>query len=184
MNRTILVAIAALGLGFANVMALADDAPGQVAPDPAAPAQAAPTDAPQPPRDHIDTTVVGSNTAPGSSERSEAASLQNQHQFQAGAPEIVKVIDKLHLSQRQKVQVNDVIERADAGAAVLINREHDVKDMLAATTPQDPMYDKLVAEQSQEEARWNGNRDSLRRDVMAVLTPAQRARFEELQASR
>ena len=182
MNRTILVAIAALG--FANVMALADDAPAPVAQDPVAPAQAAPAEAPQPPRDHIDTTVVGSNTAPGSSERAEAASLQNRHQFQAGAPDIVKVIDKLHLSQRQKVQVNDVIERADAGAAVLINREHDVKDMLAATTPQDPMYDKLVAEQSQEDARWNENRDGLRRDVMAVLTPAQRSRFEELQASR
>ena len=141
-------------------------------------------DPPQPPRDHIDTTVVGSNTPTDSNDRSEPATLDNQHQFQAGAPDIVRAIDKLHLSQRQKVQVNDAIERADAGAAVLIHRENDVKEMIAATTPQDPMYAKLITEQAGEPDRWAENRDALHRDVLAVLTPAQRARFEELMASR
>jgi hypothetical protein len=185
MNYKFLAATAILG--FASAMAFADDVPTGATqptdtPQPAAAPQ--PAEAPQPPRDHIDTTVVGSNSAADSPAQTEVATLANQHQFEAGAPEIVRVIDKLHLSQRQKVQVNGAIERADAGAAVLINRERDVKEMLSATTPQDPMFNKLMAEQAGEDGRWNENRDGLRRDVMAVLTPAQRTRFEELQASR
>lgn len=138
-------------------------------------------DVPQPPRTHIDTTVVGSTKAENPIA---PPMLQNHHQFEAGAPDILKITNQLHLSVQQKAQIHDVIERADAGAAVLINREHDVSEMLAATTPDDPHYAKLVAEQSTANSRWSDNRDSLRRDVLAILSPAQRARFEELDASR
>jgi poly-gamma-glutamate capsule biosynthesis protein CapA/YwtB (metallophosphatase superfamily) len=142
-------------------------------------------DPPQPPRDHVDTTVVGSNSgATDSNGHLQAATLENPHHFQAGAPDIVKAVDQLHLSQAQKVQVNDAIERADAGAAVLIHRENDVKEMIAATTPQDPMYAKLISEQAAEPGLWTENREALHRDVLAALSPAQRARFEELMASR
>ncbi len=110
--------------------------------------------------------------------------MDNDHQFEAGAPDLLKLANKLHLSAQQKAQLNDAIERADAGAAVLIKREHDVGEMIAATTPQDPLYAKLIAEQATESSRWTENRDGLRRDVLALLSPAQRERFEALQASR
>jgi Spy/CpxP family protein refolding chaperone len=167
MNHNILAAAAALLL--TSPMAFADEVPDATA---------------QPPRDHIDSTVVGSSKPADSVASSDTAISDNNHEFQPGAPDIRKVTDQLHLSAQQKSQVHDAIERADAGAAVLINREHDVKEMIAATTPADPMYSTLVKEQAGEGDRWNENRDGLRRDVLAILTPAQRTRFEQLQASR
>jgi hypothetical protein len=141
-------------------------------------------DPPQPPRTHVDTTVVGSGAPVDSSAPSEAPTLDNDHNFVAGAPDLMRVTAKLNLSPQQQAQLNDAVERADAGAAVLIKWEHDIKEMIAATTPQDPLYAKLIAEQSTGASRWTENRDGLRRDVVALLTPTQRARFEELQASR
>jgi LTXXQ motif family protein len=141
-------------------------------------------DPPQPPRTHIDTTVVDGAVSDNSSVSADAANLDNDHHFVAGAPELVRLTQQLHLSPHQRAQLNDAIERADAGAAVLIKRELDVRSMLAATTPQDPLYAKLIDDQSTGAARWTDNRESLRRDVVDLLTPAQRTRFEELQASR
>ena len=141
-------------------------------------------DPPQPPRTHIDTTVVGSNTSADGPATSEAAPLDNDHDFRAGAPELLKIMDKLHLSAKQKAQLNDVIERSDAGAAALIKREHDVKEMIAATTPQNPQYADLIKEQGAESDRWTENREAFRREVLALLTPAQQTRFEELQAAQ
>lgn len=167
MNHKILAAAAALVI--TSPMAFADEPPDAAA---------------QPPRDHIDATVVGSNKPADTVVAPDTTISDNNHEFQAGAPDIRKVTDQLHLSAQQKSQVHDAIERADAGAGALINRERDVKEMIAATTPQDPMYSKLVREQAGEGDRWNENRDGLRRDVLAILTPAQRTRFEQLQASR
>lgn len=133
---------------------------------------------PQPPRDHVDSTVVG-DARSDSADGAVGVSGDNDHHFTAGAPEIVAATQKLHLSKSQQSQLSDVIQRADAGAAVLIRRENAVRDMLAATTPQDPMYSKLLEEQASAPTRWKENRDSLRRDVMNLLTPAQRARFEQ-----
>ena len=167
MNYKLLAAAAALLI--TTPLAFADEVPDAAA---------------QAPRDHIDATVVGSNKLADTVTSSDTTIADNNHEFQAGAPDIRKVTDQLHLSAQQKSQVHDAIERADAGAAVLINREHDVKEMIAATTPEDPMYSKLVKEQAGQGDRWNENRDGLRRDILAILTPAQRARFEQLQASR
>jgi len=167
MNHKILAAAAALLI--TSPMAFADEVPDAAA---------------QPPRDHIDSTVVGSNKPAESVAPPDTTIADNNHDFQAGAPDSRKVTDQLHLSAQQKSQVHDAIERADAGAGALINREHDVKEMIASTTPEDPMYSQLVKEQAGQNDRWNENRDGLRRDVLAILTPAQRARFEQLQASR
>jgi hypothetical protein len=190
-----LVQASALILAMGAAAAYADDPPVAEAPavDQPAAAQAAadqPPAAPvpfeQPPRTHVDTTVVGSNVdaQADASTVADAASLDNNHNFKAGAPDIVRIADRLNLSQKQKVELNDAIERADAGAAVLIKREHDVLRMLAATTPEDPLYAKLVADQSEASVKWTENREGLRRDVDALLTPAQRARFAELQNSK
>jgi Spy/CpxP family protein refolding chaperone len=166
MNQKILLAAAALLI--TSSMAFAEDVP-----DPAA----------QPPRDHIDSTVVGSNKPADSTAGPDTTIADNDHDFKAGAPDILKITDQLHLSAQQKAQVHDAIERADAGAGALINREHDVKQMIAATSPADPMYSTLLKEQAGQNDRWNENRDGLRREVLAILTPAQRTQFEQLQAS-
>jgi len=138
----------------------------------------------EPPRTHVDTTVVDS-TAPSDRAAEPAPPLvDNDHQFEAGAPDIVKVTQRLHLTKQQQAQLHDAIERADAGAAALIHREHDVREMIAATTPEDPTYAKLVSDQTEDMSRWNENREGLRRDVMDLLTPVQRKRFEELAAQR
>jgi Spy/CpxP family protein refolding chaperone len=141
-------------------------------------------DPPQPPRTHVDATVVGSSSPADSGVPAESATLDSDHHFEAGAPDLVKITRKLNLSSQQQAQVDDAIERADAGAAVLIKRERAVKEMIAATTPQDPLYAKLITEQSTAPSRWSENRDGLRRDVIAILTPDQRTRFQELEASR
>ena len=138
-------------------------------------------DPPQPPRTHVDTTVVGSDASVNSSPQSPSAT--DDHHFEPGAPDLLKLTRQLHLSAQQQSQLNDAVERADAGAATLIKREHDLAEMIAATTPQDPLYGKLVAEQAASEGRWTENREGLRRDVIALLSPAQRARFEDLQGS-
>jgi Spy/CpxP family protein refolding chaperone len=167
MNHKILAAVTALLI--ASPMAFADDQPDAAA---------------QPPRDHIDQTIVGSSRPADTETASDTTIVNNDHAFQAGAPDIRKVTDQLHLTAQQKAQIHDAIERADAGAGALINRERDVKEMIASTTPEDPMYSKLVKEQAGEGDRWSENRDGLRRDVLAILTPAQREKFEQLQASR
>jgi Spy/CpxP family protein refolding chaperone len=136
----------------------------------------------EPPRTHVDTTVVGSNAAADPAAAPAAAIVDNDHHFEAGAPDIVKVTQRLHLSRQQQTQLQDAIERADAGAAALLNREHDVREMIAATTPDDPLYAKLVSDQADDLSKWKENREGLRRDVMDLLTPMQRKRFEELAA--
>ena len=124
--------------------------------------------------------MVGSASAEDASPGPDAPALQNDHHFEAGAPDLVRITSQLHLTKQQQAALDQVIENADAGAAVLIKREHDVRDMIAATTTEDPMYAKLVADQAAGESRWTDNREGLRRDVIALLTPAQRARFEQL----
>ncbi len=163
--------VAALGVLWLAGSVYADDPP-QV---PAA------TEPVQPPRTHIDTTVVGDTTPDNSNPPADAVIQDNNHDFKAGEPELVRLTQQLNLSPQQKAQLNDAIERADAGAAALIKRERDVRDMLAATTPQDPLYAKLIADQSTAADRWTENREGLRREVANLLTPAQRARFDALQ---
>ena len=144
----------------------------------------APAAAPTPiPRTHVDTTVVGDAGADNSGAPPASGGLENYHHFEAGAPDIVSAIRPLHLSAKQDTQVKNAIQRADAGAAVLIKREHDLEEMIAATTPQDPLYAKLINDQSAGISLWTENRNALRREVANLLTPAQRARFEEQQAA-
>jgi Spy/CpxP family protein refolding chaperone len=191
------LAVAITGFAFTTAAGYAQEPappqPGAAQPDtppsaqpPSAqpPAEQPPPEQPpvdQPPRTHVDTTVVGSAKAGDSDAPADSASLGDDHHFEAGAPELVSITDRLGLSARQKAQIQEAIERADAGAAALIKRERDVKEMLAATTQEDPLYAQLVAEQSAGGAKWAENRESLRREVLDVLTPSQRARFEQSQ---
>jgi hypothetical protein len=158
---------ALLALAGAN-LALADDPP--------------PAD--DTPRTHVDTTVVGdANTEEAKAPDGDAA-LNNDHHFVAGAPELVAMTDALHLSARQKTQLNDIIENSDAAAVELIKRERNLSQMLAATTPQDPLYAQLQAEQATSAAKWQASRDVLQQNVMAILTPAQQSKLEQLQATQ
>ncbi len=141
-----------------------------------------PDDTNQPPRTHIDTTVVGDNVGSAGTDRQ--ANLDNAHQFVAGAPELLSVTKRLNLSAKQQARVNAAIENADAGAADLIKHEQDLRHMIAATTPEDPLYAKLIADESVNASHWNENRESLRHEVLDILTPAQRSRFDELMAAR
>jgi len=166
--KQILLTAAAL-LSLAVSVARADDAK--------------PDDTNQPPRTHIDTTVVGDAVgSPGSSDQ--PANLDNDHHFVAGAPELLSVTKRLNLTAKQQARVNAAIENADAGAAVLIKHEQDLQQMIRATTPEDPLYAKLIADESVNASHWNENRESLRHEVLDILTPAQRSRFDELMAAR
>ena len=146
-------------------------------------AQGSPPAADPPPvlRDHVDTTVVGDAVPDNASVPAAAADMSNNHHFEAGAPEIVAITKQLHLSARQEKQIEDSIQRADAGAAVLIKREHDLAEMVSATTPQDPLYAKLIHDQAAGVSLWSENRENLRREVLNLLTPQQQKRFEALQ---
>lgn len=165
--RLFFLAIASL----CGAAALAEDPP------------AAPPEPPEPPRTHVDTTIVGDTTPDNPSDAAATVISDNDHHFEAGEPSLVRLTQALNLSPLQKAQLHDAIERADAGAAALIQREHDLREMIAATTPQDPMYAQLINDQTGAAARWAENRDGLQRDVLAILTPAQRTRFEQLQGA-
>lgn len=165
---------AAVGLCLSSATYADDTTPPAPAQDSRAPVQPPPT--------HVDTTVVGSG-ASGQSAGPAAPTLDNNYDFVAGAPDLLRVTNRLHLSPKQRSQLHEVIEQSDAGAAVLIERDHDVRQMIAATTPADPQYAKLIADESANSARWSENRANLQRDVLAILTPAQQKRFEELQSS-
>ena len=157
-------------LAFATSMAYGDD-------------QTAPADsADQAPRTHIDTTVVGDAVPEG--EKSTTNGLESAHDFHPGAPELMSAAKRLNLSSQQVSQIKEAIERADAGAAVLIKHEQDVKQMVAATTPQDPLYATLISDQAAGASRWSENREGLRQQVMSILTSQQRAKFEETHAQR
>lgn len=130
------------------------------------------------PRTHVESTVVGDSAADDPNAATASASLDTPHQFRAGAPEIMAATKGLNLSPEQTTRVSEIIEKADAGAAALIRRENAVTDMLSSTDPNDPMYPKLVAEHSSAKALWKENREALRQDVLSVLTPPQRERFE------
>jgi Spy/CpxP family protein refolding chaperone len=97
---------------------------------------------------------------------------------------LVSATKRLNLTARQEAQIHEAIERADAGAAVLIKHEQDLRQMVAATTPQDPLYAKLISEQAGNADRWNENREGLRQEVMGILTDQQRTKFEQTQAQR
>jgi len=144
--------------------------------DPTPPAPPLPT--------HVDTTVVGSSVAGNPDAVAHPPTLDNTHNFVAGGPELIKITKRLNLSPKQEAQLRAVIEKSDAGAGILIGRENDIKQMIAATTPADPMYAKLIADQSAGDARWTENRQNLQRDVEDILTPKQRTRFEELQSQQ
>ncbi len=181
------IALAAT-LSFGIVAAAFGDEPVAVPAPAAAPAAqpAAGVETPQVPRTHVDTTVVGDsipeNATSAGAVAAAPAPLDNDHDFVAGAPEITKILGQLHLSPKQELQVKDAIQRSDAGAAILIKREHSVRSMIAATTPENPTYATLIREQAAGESRWTENRAGMRRDVLDLLTPTQRTRFEELEA--
>lgn len=132
------------------------------------------------PRTNVHSTVVGDATSDAPDSPTNAASLANDHHFQAGAPDLVSVTKQLRLSPKQQLLLNDTIQKSDAGAAALIRRENAVTVMMSSTNPEDPMYPKLDAEHSLAPSLWKDNRDSLRRDVLNILTPSQRLRFEQL----
>jgi Spy/CpxP family protein refolding chaperone len=134
------------------------------------------------PRTHVDTTVVGD--ARDDTPPDESKGLDNDHNFEAGAPRLSELSTLLNLSPQQKVQLNDAIERADAGAAVLIKREQHVKEMLAKTTPADPLYAQLQSEQSRAPSLWQEGRTKFRQEVRSILTPSQQARFDQLRAQQ
>jgi hypothetical protein len=160
---------AAVGALCCGALACADDPPAPP---------------PEPPRTHVDTTVIGDTTPDNAGDTAVAAIISdNDHHFEAGEPDLVRITQALNLSALQKAQLHDAIERADAGAAALIQREHDLREMIAATTPQDPLYAQLIKDQTGAASRWADNRDGLQRDVLAILTPAQRIRFERLQGA-
>jgi Spy/CpxP family protein refolding chaperone len=139
---------------------------------------------PSTPGTHVDSTVVGDARADTSTNPGTAVGLDNDHHFEAGAPHLTEMATQLGLSVQQKAQLTDIIERGDAGAAVLIKREHNVKDMLEKTKPEDPRYRELVNEQDGAQARWQTARDAVHREILAILTPAQRVKFEQLRAER
>lgn len=136
----------------------------------------------QAPRTHVDTTVIGDSTVGVSNPA--PANLDSDHRFVPGAPSILSATKRLNLSPKQTAQVHDAIESADAGAAVLIKHEQNVQQMIAATTPEDPMYPKLIKDQTTDVSLWDENRENLRQSVKEILTPAQRSRFEEMTAKR
>jgi Spy/CpxP family protein refolding chaperone len=131
---------------------------------------------------HVESTVVGDARDEPSADPGNAAGLDNDHHFEAGAPHLNEMAKYLNLSVEQKTQLNDIVERADAGAAVLIKREHDVRDMLGKTTAQDPLYAQLRAEQAAAPGRWQANRENFHQEIRAILTPAQQARFEQMRS--
>jgi Spy/CpxP family protein refolding chaperone len=136
------------------------------------------------PGTHVETTVVGDARDENSSDPSKVAGLDNDHHFEAGAPHLNEMAKYLNLSAQQKTQLNDIVERADAGAAVLIKREHDVQEMLGKTPPQDPLYAQLRAEQEAAPGRWQANRENFHQEVRAILTPAQQSRFEQMRGTQ
>lgn len=170
--------LAALLVAVVGV-ARADDPPQAQAPE-MVPSTVAPEPAPIP-RTNVNSTVVGDAAVEPQDLHNAPISLDNDHGFQAGAPELVKETSRLDLSAQQKTKIHDAIDNADAGAAALIKRENVVREMLAATTPDDPLYAKLKSEQGSAEARWNDNREGLRHTVAALLTPAQREKFGQSQ---
>jgi Spy/CpxP family protein refolding chaperone len=165
---------------FGAVTSLVLISPVALAQDPATPAQN-----PAPiPRTHVDTTVVGDAREDMPAEQSSSKGLDNDHNFEAGAPRLSELATLLNLSSQQKVQLNDAIERADAGAAVLIKREQHVKEMLAKTTPADPLYAQLQAEQARAPSLWQEGRTKFRQEVRSILTPAQQTKFDQLRAQQ
>jgi Spy/CpxP family protein refolding chaperone len=135
------------------------------------------------PRDHVDSTIVG-DAAPNSDSTSSSANLTTSRPFTAGAPDLVRATATLNLTTAQKNKMTEVIESADAGAAILIRRENAVHEMLAATTSDDPQYAKLETEQASADARWKANRDGLRQSIGNLLTSSQRTKFESLLATQ
>jgi Spy/CpxP family protein refolding chaperone len=133
---------------------------------------------------HVDSTVRGDARSDSAADPGNAQGLDNDHHFEAGAPHLTEMAASLDLSAHQKTQLNDIIERGDAGAAVLIKREHDVKEMLEKTPAQDPRYAELRAEQSNAPARWLAARNTVHQEIRDILTPAQQAKFEQLRAER
>jgi Spy/CpxP family protein refolding chaperone len=136
------------------------------------------------PGTHVDSTVLGDARSDNAAAGSDVAGLDNDHHFEAGAPHLTEMAAFLELSAHQKAQLSDIIERGDAGAAVLIKREHAVKEMLEKTPTQDPRYAELRNEQSSAPARWQTARDAVHREIRDILTPAQQAKFEQLKADR
>jgi Spy/CpxP family protein refolding chaperone len=136
------------------------------------------------PGTHVESTIVGDAHVDSSASDVNAEGLDNDHHFEAGAPHLTEMAASLDLSAQQKAQLNDIIERGDAGAAVLIKREHNVKEMLEKTPVQDPRYAELRAEQADAPARWQSARDAVHQQIRAILTPAQQAKYEHWQAQR
>jgi Spy/CpxP family protein refolding chaperone len=137
-----------------------------------------------PPGTHVESTIRGDTRSDNAAAGTSNTGLDNDHHFEAGAPHLTEMATFLDLSAHQKAQLHDIIERGDAGAAVLIKRENDVKEMLGKTPQQDPRYAKLLAEQANAPARWQAARETVHQEVRDILTPAQQAKYEQLRADR
>jgi Spy/CpxP family protein refolding chaperone len=133
---------------------------------------------------HVDSTVVGDARSDSNGTSFASEGLDNDHHFEAGAPHLTEMAASLGLSAHQQAQLHDIIERGDAGAAALIKREQAVKEMLDKTPEQDPRYAKLREEQANAPARWQAARETVHQEVLAILTPAQQAKYEQMRSAR
>ena len=55
---------------------------------------------------------------------------------------------------------------------------------LAKTTPADPLYAQLQAEQARAPSLWQEGRSKFRQEVRSILTPAQQTKFDQLRAQQ
>lgn len=97
-----------------------------------------------------------------------------------GEPSLVRVVEKLDLSDSQRTNIRSLMDASKAEREAMRNEHREVMQASMRTLPDDPSYAALVEKRKQLASQGIQQRSDLNSKIYAVLTPEQKAKVPRL----
>lgn len=98
----------------------------------------------------------------------------------AGEPSLVRVVEKLDLSDAQRASIRSLMDSSKAEKSAMRDEHREVMQASMRTLPDDPNYAALVEKRKQLATLGIQQRSDLNAQIYAVLTPDQKAKVPQL----
>jgi Spy/CpxP family protein refolding chaperone len=97
-----------------------------------------------------------------------------------GEPSLVRVVEKLELSESQRANIRSLMDASKAERNAMREEHREVMHASMRTLPDDPNYTALVEKRKQLTSQTIQQRSDLNAQIYAVLTPEQKAKVPHL----
>ena len=97
-----------------------------------------------------------------------------------GEPSLVRVVEKLDLSDAQRASIRSLMDASNSERDAMRDEHREVFKAAMQTLPDDPSYAALVEKRKQLASQGIQQRSDLNSKIYAVLTPEQKAQVPQL----